>query len=282
MSAEGLTGLLRSFRLPTMARIWEESVERAERENWGYKRLLQHLFESEEQDRRERKMARLLKESGLPEGKTLGNLEEKLLTPKIRRILPTLLEGHFVERAENILAFGLPGRGKSHFLAALGRELILRHRYEVLFTPTYKLVQRLLAAKKDFRLEAELKRLDRYAVVICDDIGYVQQDRQEMEVFFTFLAERYERRSVLITSNLVFSKWDQIFKDPMTTMAAVDRLVHHATILEFTGPSIRDPQGRDRRKGQADAPEAIVSATEPAKVAPNQGTSPTPPSNEKL
>jgi len=119
MSAEGLTGLLRSFRLPTMAAIWQESVAQAERENWGYGRLLQRLCESEEQDRRERKMQRLLKESGLPEGKTLGNLDEKILPAKIRRLLPTLLEGHFVDRAENLLAFGLPGRGKSHFLGFL-------------------------------------------------------------------------------------------------------------------------------------------------------------------
>jgi DNA replication protein DnaC len=263
MPVDGLAVLLRSFHLPTMAAIWEETVGRAERENWGYKRLLQHLCESEEQDRRECKTQRLLKESGLPNGKTLGNLEEKLLPTKIRRLLPTLLEGHFVERAENILAFGLPGRGKTHFLAALGRELILHHRYPVLFTPTFKLVQQLLVAKKDLRLESELKRLDRYPVVILDDLGYVQQDRQEMEILFTFLAERYERRSVLITSNLVFSKWDQIFKDPMTTMAAIDRLVHHAMILEFNGESVRAQKAQGRGKDQANpsggaSPKAIT------------------------
>jgi len=239
MSAEALGGLLRSFRLPTMAAIWEETVARAEREDWGYRQLLQHLCESEAQDRRERKMNRLLKDSGLPDGKTVGTLEEKLWPVKIRRVLPTLLEGHFVERAENVIALGLPGRGKTHCLAAVGRELILRHRIPVLFVPTFKLVQRLLEAKRALRLEAELRRLDRYPAIILDEFGYVQQDREEMEVLFTFLAERYERRSVLISSNLVFSKWDQIFKDPMTTMAAVDRLVHHAMILEFTGESIR-------------------------------------------
>jgi DNA replication protein DnaC len=245
MSAEGLTGLLRSFRLPTMAAIWQERVTQAERENWGYRRLLQRLCGSEEQDRRERKMKRLLKESGLPDGKTPGNLEEKLLPTKIRRLLPTLLEGHFVNRAENLLAFGLLGQGKSHFLAALGRALILRHRYPFLFTPTFKLAQELLVAKGEQRLESQLQRLDRYAVVVLDGIGYVQQDRQEM-VLFTFLAERYERRNVLINSNLVFSKWDQIFKDPMTTMAAIDRLVHHATILEFNGSSVRAQKAEGR------------------------------------
>ena len=248
MSADGLTLLLRSFRVPTIASIWEESVERAGKENWGYRRFLQQLCESEAQDRRERKMSRLLKESGLPDGKTLGNLEDKLVPVKVRRLLPGLMDGGFVERAENVLVFGLPGRGKSHFLAAVGRELILRHRYAVLFTPTFKLVQQLLCAKKNLRLEAELKRLDRYPVVILDDIGYVQQDREEMEVLFTFLAERYERRSVMISTNLVFSKWDQIFKDPMTTMAAIDRLVHHATILEFNGDSIRAQKAKEKEK----------------------------------
>jgi DNA replication protein DnaC len=237
-----------------MAAMWAESVARAERESWGCKRLLQHLCESEEQDRRERKMQRLLKASGLPDGKTLGNLDEKLLPTKIQRLLPTLLEGHFVERAENILAFGLPGRGKTHFLAALGRALILRHRYPVRFTPTFKLVQQLLVAKRALRLDSELKRLDRYPIIILDDLGYVQQDRQEMEVLFTFLAERYERRSVLISSNLVFSKWDQIFKDPMTTMAAIDRLVHHAMILEFNGESVRAQTAQGRDKPQVNPP----------------------------
>jgi DNA replication protein DnaC len=248
MSADGLAGLLRSFRVPTMAAIWEESAGQAERENWGYRRFLQHLCECEAQDRRERKIQRLLKGSGLPDGKTMGNLDENLLPAKIRRLLPTLLEGHFVTRAENVLAFGLPGRGKSHCLAALARELILRHGYSVLFTPTFKLVQQLLVAKQALKLDGFLKKLDRYSVVVLDDIGYVQQNREEMEVLFTFLAERYERRSVMITSNLVFSKWDQIFKDPMTTMAAIDRLVHHALILEFTGESVRAQKAKERER----------------------------------
>ena len=164
------------------------------------------------------------------------------MPPKVRRQLPALIEGGFVERAVNVLAFGLPGRGKTHFLAALGRELILRHSRRVLFRPAFKLVGQLLAAKRDLRLESELKKLDRFEVLILDDIGYVQQSREEMEVLFTLLAERYERRSLLISSNLVFSQWDRIFKDPMTTMAAIDRLVHHAIILEFDGTSQRAPK----------------------------------------
>jgi len=237
--ADSLEMMFREFRLPTMANRFEEMIQSAETHNWGYRKLLLHLCEAEVADRRERKRERLLRDSGLPSGKTLGNLQENQLPAKVRRQLPTLLEGGFLDRAENVLVFGLPGRGKTHFLCALGRELILRQARTVYFTPTFKLVQQLLTAKKDLRLDALLRKLDRFEGIILDDLGYVQQSREEMEVLFTFLAERYERRSVLVSSNLVFSKWDQIFKDPMTTMAAVDRLVHHAVILEFDGESMR-------------------------------------------
>jgi len=245
MSADSLALLLKAFRLPTMADIYERVMQEAEQQGWGYRKFLLHLCEAEAQDRGERKLERLLKQSELPEGKSLASLNEAKLPTKVRRVLPRLLDGSFVTRAENVIVLGLPGRGKSHFLAALGRELVLRHKYAVLFTPTFKLVQRLLVAKRDLQLENLLRKLDHYQVIICDDLGYVKQDREEMEVFFTFLAERYERRSVMLSSNLVFSKWDQIFKDPMTTMAAIDRLVHHATILEFTGETQRSPQDRD-------------------------------------
>src|ERR1700738_797021 len=129
--------------------------------------------------------------------------------------------------------------GKTHFLAAVGHELILRHQKRILFVPTFKLVQRLLQAKKSLALETALKKLDGFEAIILNDLGYVQQSREEMEVLFTFFAERYERRSVLISSNLVFSQWDKIFQDPMTTMAAIDRLIHHSIILEFDGESHR-------------------------------------------
>lgn len=275
MSANGLPLVLRSFGLTTMAGMWEQALASAERENWGYVRLMEHLCESEAQDRRERRTHRLLKTARLPDGKTMGNLDEKLLPAKLRRQLATLIEGHFVERAENVLAFGLPGRGKTHFLAALGRELILRHDYPVLFTPTFKLVQQLLVAKKELRLETELKELDRYPVVILDDLGYVQQSREEMEVLFTFLAERYERRTVMISSNLVFSKWDQIFKDPMTTMAAIDRLVHHAIILEFNGDSVRAQGAKQREQNPATAAVRPLGST--ASLSPNGANDSVPP-----
>ena len=254
MATDGLPLLLRSFGLTTMAGMWEETLACAERENWGYARLLRQLCESEAQDRRERRTQRLLKAARLPDGKTLGNLNEKLLPAKLRRLLPTRLEGHFVERAENVLAFGLPGRGKTHLVCALGAELIQRG-YTVHFTPAYALVQRLLVAKQGLGLERELRRLDSFDAIIIDDIGYVQQTRDETEVLFTLLAERYERRSVVITSNLVFSQWDRIFKDPMTTAAAIDRIIHHCVILELNGTSYRADAAKARM------PQATESAT---------------------
>ena len=172
------------------------------------------------------------KASHLPENKTLGTFNQERLPLQLRGLLLQLCKGEFVDRAENLLIFGLPGRGKTHFAAAVGHELVNLSR-SVLFTPTYRLVDRLLRARRDLELEYELRRLDRFEVLILDDIGYVQQSRDEMEVLFTLLAERYERRSVVITSNLVFSQWDQIFKDPMTTAAAIDRVVHHSIIVEF-------------------------------------------------
>src|ERR1022692_1905194 len=180
MSADTLEMMFREFCLPTMAARFAEMMASAEAQNWGYRKLLLQLCEAEAADRRERKRERLLRESRLPFGKTLGNLEEGHLPAKVRRQLPTLLEGGFVERAENLLVFGLPGRGKTHFLCALGRELILRRGCAVYFTPTFKLVQQLLAAKKELRLDGLLKKLDRFEVIILDDLGYVQQSREEM------------------------------------------------------------------------------------------------------
>src|SRR4051812_8379750 len=248
-SADGAAVLLRSLKLPGFVRAYAQVAEQAEREGWRFERYLHHLAEIEIEDRRGRRIERLLRQSGLPQDKRLSTLDLSRLPAPLRRTVPTLCEGGFVDRAENLLAFGLPGRGKTHLVCAIGYELIQRG-YRVLFTATYALVQRLLAAKRDLRLEKELAILDGYDVVVCDDLGYVQQNRDEMEVLFTFLAERYERRSVIITSNLVFSEWDRIFKDPMTTAAAIDRIVHHCVILEMTGPSIRVDQAQAERASQ--------------------------------
>lgn len=237
-SLESLAMLLRVLKLPTVARHAEEVAAKAEREGWSFGQYLKHLATLEVEERRRRRIERNLRDSELPAEKTLATLNRKRLPANVAKVLPTLCDGAFIERGENVLLFGLPGRGKTHVACALGHELV-RRGHRVLFTPTYALVQRLLAAKRDLRLEKELIALDGFDAVILDDIGYVQQGRDEMEVLFTFLAERYERKSVLITSNLVFSEWNRIFKDPMTTAAAIDRLVHHAVILEMTGTSVR-------------------------------------------
>jgi len=246
--AQSMAMMLRALRLPSFLRYAEEIAGKAEREGWTYGQYLKHLAELELIERKQRRKERYLRQSDLPRGKTLSSLDRSRLPTKVSKVLPSLCEGGFAQRGDNVLAFGLPGRGKTHLVCAIGHELI-GHGYRVLFAPTYALVQRLLAAKRDLRLEKDLVALDRFDVVILDDIGYVQQSREEMEVLFTFLAERYERKSVMITSNLVFSEWDRIFKDPMTTAAAIDRLVHHAVIVEMTGKSIRAEDAATNQKG---------------------------------
>ena len=222
----------KQLRLSALAQTVPQAVELATQEDWSLETFLDYLLEQEVSQRRQRRIERLLRQARLPANKTLDQFDQERLPLRVRRQMTWLTEGHFIHKAQNILIFGQPGTGKTHLAAALSFEWVHRD-FPVLFTPTFKLVDVLLRAKRDYLLEAELKRLDRFAVVVLDDIGYVQQSRDEMEVLFTFLAERYERRSVVITSNLVFSQWNQIFKDPLTTAAAIDRVVHHSRIIEF-------------------------------------------------
>jgi DNA replication protein DnaC len=236
--AEEMTRALTELRLSTMQAQYEEVSRQATAETWGYADYLLELAQRECQQRREKRTERVLKRSKVPLGKSWAALDLKRLPAKVVQQLRSLLSGDFLDRRENVLVFGPPGSGKTHCLAAVAQELIRLGR-RVWFTTCSLLVQDLLAAKRDYTLKAMLKRLDHWEGVILDDLGYVQQNREEMEVLFTFLAERYERGSVLLTSNLAFSKWEQIFKDPMTTAAAVDRLVHHSVIVELNIPSYR-------------------------------------------
>lgn len=231
--ARDLRGMLRRLHLTGMADNFADLALKAAAAHLTYEAYLVEVVECECVLRAQRRIARLLRHSGLPAEKTFETLHLDRFPLVVQQQVEHLRRGTFVGDAFNIVAVGKPGVGKSHLLAALGRELIL-HGLAVWWTSTASLVQRLLAAKRDLRLPQELKRLDRYGCLILDDIGYVQHDRDEMEVLFTLLAERYERRSVAISTNLVFSEWERIFKDPMTTLAAIDRVVHHSVILDLT------------------------------------------------
>ncbi len=263
LSAE-LADHLRRLKLPSFQDAWQELALTAEKQAWPYGRFLHALTELELDERRQRRVDRHLRQSRLPSDKTLETLDLNRLPLKVRQALPRLCRGGFVERGDNLLLFGLPGRGKTHVACAIAHELV-RNGRRVLFSSTSLLVQRLLVAKRELELERLLKQLDRYDAVLLDDLGYVQQDRTEMEVLFTFLSERYERRSVILTSNLVFSEWERIFKDPMTTAAAIDRLVHHSVILELTGSSYRTDAAKERVSDEGSQPHE-TSTEHPADV----------------
>jgi DNA replication protein DnaC len=229
-----LHAMLRTLKLPAMADTFAALALKAAQGSLTHEAFLYELVQGECTQRDERRIARLQHQSGLPLEKTFQTLQLAAFPPAIRQQVERLRSGAFVGEAINIVAAGKPGVGKSHLLAALGHELV-RQGHPVLWTSTARLVQRLLAAKRDLRLPQMLAHLDRFACLILDDLGYVQHDRDEMEVLFTLLAERYERRSVALSTNLVFSDWNRIFHDPMTTLAAIDRVVHHAVILDLMG-----------------------------------------------
>lgn len=206
---------------------------------------LHRLFESELELRTTRRIERLLRASQLPLEKNKENFNFKRLPLNLRKRVDALLDGEFLNRKENILAFGNPGSGKTHLCCAIAQELIYQG-HSVYFASTNILVQELLLAKRELYLPKMLKRLAKYELLVLDDIGYVQQTAEEIEVLFTLFAERYERGSIMLTSNLPFSKWDQIFKDPMTTAAAIDRLVHHSVILELNISRYRSLKAKEK------------------------------------
>jgi DNA replication protein DnaC len=241
-----LTGYLRELHLPAIRQGFEEKARQAERETLSYEQYLLELVERECQERREHRITRLLQESKLKLEKTLETFDLARLPAKAARQVKALTDGAFLDRKENVLVFGNPGSGKTHLLSALAQELIRGGR-RAAFSTCARLVQDLLRAKQELRLSRTIHKLAYYEALVIDDLGYVQQSREEMEVLFTLLAERYERGSVLITSNLPFSKWEAIFKDPMTTASAIDRLVHHSVILELNIPSYRMEQAKKKK-----------------------------------
>jgi len=225
---------------------FQKLAEQAARESFSHPQYLGELTRLECQARRQRRIQRLLEQSRLPRTKRWEDFDWKRIPLHVARQAESLKDGSFLDRRENLLVFGKPGSGKTHCVCALAGRLVEQGR-SMLFTTCGLLVQSLLAAKRDLRLQKAIKQLSRFEGLILDDLGYVQHSREEMEVLFTLLAERYERGSVLLTSNLPFSQWEQIFKDAMTTAAAIDRLVHHCVIWELNVPSYRLENAQKKR-----------------------------------
>jgi DNA replication protein DnaC len=229
---------LKELRLPTFRENQQSTAEQAARDHWTHTQFLADLVEKECQSRRQGRILRMMRNAHLLIGKTWDQFDWSRLPLHVTQQFETLRSGDFLTRQDNLLIFGKPGSGKTMLLSALGDQLVKQGR-SVCFSTCQMLVQELLRAKRDLRLERAIKKLNKFEALIIDDLGYVQQSREEMEVLFTLLSERYERGSVLLSSNLPFSKWEQIFKDPMTTAAAIDRLIHHSVIVELNIPSYR-------------------------------------------
>jgi DNA replication protein DnaC len=244
--------LLHDLRLPGIARLWPEFAERADKEGWPAARFLSALAELELAERGRRRVDRHLVEARLPPGKTLDNFDFAAVPMLSKARVIALAAGDaWLDRASNLLLFGPPGAGKSHCAAAIGRALV-ENGYRVLFTRTTDIVQRLQAARQGLQLEAAIGKLDKYDLLMLDDLSYVHKDHAETSVLFELIGARYERRSLLITANQPFADWNKIFPDQAMMIAAVDRLVHHSIIFEMNVESYRRRGALDR-KARADA-----------------------------
>ena len=246
--------LLSELRLPSMRLRWATLAEQSDKEGWPAARFLATLIEHEVADRSCRRMERHLAEARLPAGKTLATFDFEAVPMVSKAQVMALASGDaWLEKGANILLFGPPGGGKSHLSAALGLALV-ENGWRVLFTRTTDLVQQLQVARRDLTLENAITKLDRYDLLILDDLAYVTKDQAETSVLFELIAARYERRSMLITANQPFGEWGKIFPDQAMTLAAIDRLVHHSTILEMNVESYRRREAIDRKRGRGKPP----------------------------
>lgn len=242
--------MLTDLRLPTIKRLAGDLCAQSDLEGWPAHRFLEALLEHEINERELRRMDRHRQDSGLGTDKRLSSFDFAAVPSVSKAQVMALCEGtEWLDRGANVLLFGPPGVGKSHLVSALGHALIDSGK-RVLFTRCSDLVQRLQAARRDLRLPQELAKLDRFDLLILDDLSYVRRDQAETSVLFELISERYERKSLAITANTPFSQWGEVFVDPAMTLAAVDRLVHHSTILEMNVESYR------RRAAQAMATPA--------------------------
>lgn len=251
VAATGRLGvMLAELRLPTIKRLAEDLCAQSDREGWRAHRLLEALLEHELAERETRRLDRHRAESGLSPDKRLSNFDFAAVPSVSKAQVSALAEGtEWLDRGANVLLFGPPGVGKSHLVCALGHALIDAGR-RVLFMRCGDLVQRLQAARRDLRLPQELAKLDRFDLLILDDLSYVRKDQAETSVLFELIAERYEHKSLAVTANTPFSQWGEVFVEPAMTLAAVDRLVHHSSILEMNVESYRR---RSAQQGLSDA-----------------------------
>jgi DNA replication protein DnaC len=241
--------LLNELRLPAIKVLWAQFAERSDKEGWPAARFLTTIAEHEIAERGRRRIERHLVEARLPAGKTLDSFDFDAV-PMISKAQVTALAAGdgWLGKGANLLLFGPPGGGKSHLAAAIGLALI-ENGWRVLFTRTTDLVQKLQVARRELNLEGAINRLDRFDLLILDDLAYVTKDQAETSVLFELISARYERRSMLITANQPFGEWNKVFPDPAMTLAAIDRLVHHATIIEMNVESYRRRTALERKRG---------------------------------
>ncbi len=231
--------LLKELRLPTISRIWQEFAEQAKIKNWSVEKYLQVLCEHEVAERQSRKLSKWMNEAHLPKAKSLETYDFSFVNSVDKTQIKNWSYGHgWIKEGFNFLIFGPSGVGKTHLAAAIGEKLI-ENGFRILFSRTTELVQKLQAAKRDLELPQLLDKLDKYDCLILDDFGYVKKDELETNVLFELICERYERKSLLLTCNQPFKDWDQIFTDKTMAVAAIDRLIHHAIILEINEESYR-------------------------------------------
>jgi DNA replication protein DnaC len=256
IDAGRLTLALNDLRLPAIKAVWPDIAARADKEGWPAARFLAALAEHEIAERANRRIQRHLDEARLPPGKTLDGFEFEAVPMVSKAQIMALAAGDsWIEKGANLLVFGPPGVGKSHLAAGLGLALV-ENGWRVLFARTTDLVQKLQSARRDLQLESAIAKLDKYHLLILDDIAYVTKDQAETSVLFELISARYERRSLLITANQPFGEWGRIFPDQAMTLAAVDRLVHHATILEMNAESYRRRAAVERKRGPGRPPSS--------------------------